>query len=104
MTSKSLKNIIWQTLSCYLTVNTEIKVIFVIATLTAMVLFRIRIRNFIVDTSDDIRSPGQGVPQPQIAVLPRHQEEDKTSANRTNVRKALRLALSFPSEVIAMFQ
>ena len=35
----------------------------------------------------------KGVPQSQDAALPSHQEE--TSANRTNVRKALRLAL-FP--------
>ena len=47
------------------------------------------------------------VPQSQTAALPRHQEEeetDKTSANRTNVRKALRLALSTQSEVIAMLK
>ena len=50
-----------------------------------------------------------GVPKSQTAALPRHQEEEetdktKTSANRTNVRKALRLALSSPSEVIAMLK
>ena len=52
----------------------------------------------------------QGVPQSQTAAIPRHQEEEETdktkqNANRTNVRKALsfpRLALSSPSEVIAM--
>ena len=41
----------------------------------------------------------QGVPQPQTAALPRHQEEEEQTKpnkrNRTNVRKALRLAL-FP--------
>ena len=31
-------------------------------------------------------------------------EKNKTSANRTNVRKALRLALSSPIEVIAMLK
>ena len=50
----------------------------------------------------------QGVPQAQTAALPRHQKEEetekKTSANRTNVRKALILALSSPSEVIAMLK
>ena len=51
----------------------------------------------------------QGVPQSQTAALPRHQEEEdidknQTSANRTNVGKALRLALSFPSEVITMLK
>ena len=46
----------------------------------------------------------QGVPQIQAAALPRHQEENQTSANRTNVRKALRSALSSPSEVIAMLK
>ena len=35
----------------------------------------------------------QGVPQSQTAALPRHQEEIQTSTNRTNIRKALRLAL-----------
>ena len=40
----------------------------------------------------------QGVPQSQTAALPRHQEEkenrqNETSTNRTNVRKAIRLAL-----------
>ena len=48
----------------------------------------------------------QRVPQSQTADLPRHQEEEETdnqtNANRTNVRKAPRLALSSPSEVIAM--
>ena len=51
----------------------------------------------------------QGVPQSQTAALPRHQEEEETdkskkSTNRTNVRKALRLALSSPSEVIAILK
>ena len=50
----------------------------------------------------------QRVPQSQTAALPRHQEEEETenskSTNRTNVRKALRLALSSPSEVIAMLK
>ena len=49
------------------------------------------------------------MPQSQAAALPRHQVEEKnrqnqTSANRTNERKALRLALSSPSEVIAMLK
>ena len=47
--------------------------------------------------------------QSQAATLPRHEEEEETdknqtSANRTNVRKALRLAISSPSEVIAMLK
>ena len=50
----------------------------------------------------------QGVPQSQTAALPRHQEEEETDkskqAQRSNVRKALRLALSSPSEVIAMLK
>ena len=50
----------------------------------------------------------QGVPQLQTAALPRHQEEGnrqiQTSTNQTNVRKALRVALSSPSEVIAMLK
>ena len=49
----------------------------------------------------------QKVPQAQAAAFPRHQEEEETDktkqcANRTNVRKALRVALPSPSEVIAM--
>ena len=48
------------------------------------------------------------MPQTQAAALPRHEEEEETqnhtSANRTNLRKALRLALYFPSEVIAMLR
>ena len=44
----------------------------------------------------------KGMPQSQTAALPRHQEEKETdiqtSTNRTNVRKALRLVLSSPSE------
>ena len=47
----------------------------------------------------------QGAPQSQAAVLPRHQEEEETRANQTNVqKKTLRLALSSPSEVIAMLK
>ena len=50
----------------------------------------------------------QGVPQSQAAALPRHwgrgNRQTQASANRTNVRKALRLALSSPSEVIAMLK
>ena len=43
----------------------------------------------------------QGVPQSQAAALPRHREEEETdkkqtSANPTNVRKTLRLAISLP--------
>ena len=48
----------------------------------------------------------QGVPKSQAAALPRHEKETditKTSA-QTNVRKALRLALCSPSEVIAMLK
>ena len=49
----------------------------------------------------------QGVPQSQTAALPRPQEEEETdkskqAQNRTNVRKALRLALSSPNKVIAI--
>ena len=49
----------------------------------------------------------QGVPQSQTAALPRPQEEEETDKSKqaqteqTYVRKALRLALSSPSEVIA---
>ena len=51
----------------------------------------------------------QGVPQSQAIALPRHQEEEeidksKTSNNQINVRKALRLAISSPSEVIAVLK
>ena len=51
----------------------------------------------------------QGVSQSQAAALPRHQEEEetditKTSANQTNIRKALRFALPSPNEVIAMLK
>ena len=49
----------------------------------------------------------QGVPQSQTAALPRHQEEtdkSKQAQIEKNVRKALRLALSSPSEVIAMLK
>ena len=51
----------------------------------------------------------QGVPQSQIAALPRHQEEEETDKSEQaqiekNVRKALRFALSSPSEVIAMLK
>ena len=49
------------------------------------------------------------MPQSQTAALPRLQEEEETdkhqtNANRTNARKAQRLALSFPSEVIAVLK
>ena len=49
------------------------------------------------------------MPQSQIAALPRHQEEEVTDKSQQaqieqNVRKALRLALSSPSEVIAMLK
>ena len=49
------------------------------------------------------------MPQSQTAPLPRYQQEEetdktKTSENRTNVRKAPRLALSYPSEVIAILK
>ena len=52
---------------------------------------------------------GQGVPQSQTAALPRHQEEEETDKSKQaqieqNVRKALRLALSTLSEVIAMLK
>ena len=50
----------------------------------------------------------QGVPQSQTEPFPTSQtprgrgnRQIQTSTNRTNVRKALRLALSSPSEVIA---
>ena len=46
----------------------------------------------------------EAVIESQTAALPRHQEEEETSTNQTNVRKALRLALSSPSEVIAMLK
>ena len=46
-------------------------------------------------------------PQSQNAALPRQQEEEETDKSKQaqiNVRKALRLALSSPSEVIAMLK
>ena len=51
----------------------------------------------------------QGVQQSQTAPFLRHQEEEETekkqrSANRTNVQKTPRLALSSPSKVIAMLK
>ena len=51
----------------------------------------------------------QGVPQSQTAALSRHQEEeviDKTKQAQIEqtYEKALRLALSTPSEVIAMLK
>ena len=52
----------------------------------------------------------QEVPQSQTAALPRPQEEEETDkskqgqTNRTHVRKALRLTLSSPSEVIAILK
>ena len=49
------------------------------------------------------------MPQSQAASRPRHQEEEETdkiqrSTIRTNVQKALRSALSSPSEVIVMLK
>ena len=46
----------------------------------------------------------QGVPQSQTAVLPRHQEEKETNKSKQAQieQTALRLALSSPSEVIAI--
>ena len=51
----------------------------------------------------------QGVPQSQAVTHPRHKKgrdngQKQASANQTTVRKALRLALSSPSEVIAMLK
>ena len=51
----------------------------------------------------------EGVPHSQTAALPRHQEEEnnqqnQTCTNQTNVRKALRFALSSSNEVIAMLK
>ena len=48
----------------------------------------------------------QGVPQSQTAALPRPQEEEETDKPKQaqTVRKALRLALSSPSEVIAILK
>ena len=48
----------------------------------------------------------QGVPQSQTATLPRPQEEEETDKSKQaqTVRKALRLALSSPSEVIAILK
>ena len=50
----------------------------------------------------------QGVPQSQDTAFPRHQEKEETdtqaSANRTNIRKALRVAPFSPDEVIAMLK
>ena len=52
----------------------------------------------------------QRMSQSQTAALPRHRDEEETDKtkqaqiNRTGVRKALRLALSYPSEVIAMLK
>ena len=56
-----------------------------------------------------MREKSQGMPQSQTAALLRPQEEEETdkskqAQNRTNVRKALRLALSSPSEVIAILK
>ena len=51
---------------------------------------------------------GKSLPQSHGAALPRHQEEEnrqnQTSANRTNVWNALRLALFSASEVIPMLK
>ena len=49
------------------------------------------------------------MPQSQTAAFPRLQEEEETDKTKQaqieqNVRKALRLALSSPSEVIAMLK
>ena len=48
----------------------------------------------------------QGVPQSQTAQTPRGRgnRQIQTSTNQTNVRKALKLALSSPSEVIAVLK
>ena len=52
----------------------------------------------------------QGVPQSQIAALPRHQEKEKTDKSKqaqidqTYEKHYLRSALSSPSEVIAMLK
>ena len=53
----------------------------------------------------------QAMPQSKTAALPRRQEEEETDKtkqsqieNRTNVRRALNLALSSPSEVISMLK
>ena len=48
----------------------------------------------------------QEVPQSQAATLPRYQEEEETdknqtTSNQTNLRKALRLALSSPNKLTA---
>ena len=61
----------------------------------------------------EIRKKGkrkvQGVPQSQTAVLPRPQEEEETDKSKQaqteqTYEKALRLALSSPSEVIAILK
>ena len=51
----------------------------------------------------------QGVPQSQTAALPRHQEEEETDKTKQaqieqTYQKAPRLALSTPSEVIAILK
>ena len=51
----------------------------------------------------------QGVPQQQAATLPRHQEEEETDKTKQaqleqTYEKHFRLALSSPSEVIAMLK
>ena len=51
----------------------------------------------------------QEVPQSQTAALPSHQEEEETDKYKQaqieqTYEKELRLALSFPSEVIAMLK
>ena len=48
----------------------------------------------------------QGVPQSQTAALPRPQEEEETDKSKQaqTVRNTLRLALSSPSEIIAILK
>ena len=70
-------------------------------------------RKFVIRTDHSALKNGkrkvQGVPQSQTAALPRHQEEEETDKSKQaqieqNVRKTLRLALSSPSEVIAILK
>ena len=49
----------------------------------------------------------KGMPQSQTATLPRHKKEeetDKTKQAQIEQTRPLRLALSFPSEIIAMLK
>ena len=59
-------------------------------------------------TPKQVKRKVQGVPQSQTAALPRPSEEKETDKSKqaqgTNVRKALRLALSSPREVIAILK